>query len=204
MSKSDETQKRILELAKIEFLDKGFKDASARNIAKIGNITTGAIYRYFPSNESLFSALVEPAATMLHDYYSTTQQNVQSVTPQQRGESIASDNGENLLKMLDFIYEHLDAFRLIVCCSEGTQYERYIDRMADISVENTYGFIRALREDGMAIPDVSDYAIRTLCRNTLTAVFDVVAQKIPREHAVTYIKEVFVFYDHGWKALLGL
>ena len=37
----------ILNSAKAEFLEKGFKDASLRNIAKQAGVTTGAIYGYF-------------------------------------------------------------------------------------------------------------------------------------------------------------
>ena len=34
MSKSDDTKQLILDTAKIEFMDKGYSDASVRNIAK--------------------------------------------------------------------------------------------------------------------------------------------------------------------------
>ena len=38
---------RILECSKKEFLEKGFKNASLRVIAKEAGVTTGAIYGYF-------------------------------------------------------------------------------------------------------------------------------------------------------------
>jgi AcrR family transcriptional regulator len=205
LGKADETQKLILELAKYEFLEKGFKDASVRNIAKTGNITTGAIYRYFPNNESLFSALVEPAATKLYDLYAGTQQGfVESATPQERSDIIDSDSDENILKLLELIYDNWDVFNLIICCSEGTKYAEYIDKLSNVAIKNTYGFIHALSQDGIEVAAVSDYAIHTICRNTIVAIFEVVVQQIPKKDAVGYIKEVFNFYNVGWKTLLNI
>ena len=49
---------RIHQAAKTEFLQKGYKDASLRNIVKSVGMTTGAFYGYYKSKEKLFEALV--------------------------------------------------------------------------------------------------------------------------------------------------
>ncbi|MDE6602502.1 MAG: TetR/AcrR family transcriptional regulator, partial [Lachnospiraceae bacterium] len=48
----------ILSAAMEEFLEKGFKSASLRNIVKTAGVTTGAFYGYYDSKEDLFEALV--------------------------------------------------------------------------------------------------------------------------------------------------
>ena len=48
----------ILSAAMQEFLEKGFKSASLRNIVKIAGVTTGAFYGYYHSKEDLFEAMV--------------------------------------------------------------------------------------------------------------------------------------------------
>ena len=48
----------ILSAAMQEFLEKGFKSASLRNIVKTAGVTTGAFYGYYDSKEELFEALV--------------------------------------------------------------------------------------------------------------------------------------------------
>lgn len=48
----------ILSAAMREFLEKGFKSASLRNIVKTAGVTTGAFYGYYDSKEELFEALV--------------------------------------------------------------------------------------------------------------------------------------------------
>ena len=52
-----DTQKRILEVGKREFLEKGFKDASLRAVVKEAGFTQGAFYGYYDSKEALFDAL---------------------------------------------------------------------------------------------------------------------------------------------------
>ena len=43
-----ETQRRILEVGKKEFLEKGFKDASLNKIVAEAGFTKGAFYGYYP------------------------------------------------------------------------------------------------------------------------------------------------------------
>ena len=52
------TLERIHQAAKAEFLEKGYKDASLRNIVKSVGMTTGAFYGYYKSKAELFEALV--------------------------------------------------------------------------------------------------------------------------------------------------
>ena len=55
----------ILSAAMQEFLEKGFKSASLRNIVKKAGVTTGAFYGYYDSKEALFEALVGGAVRLL-------------------------------------------------------------------------------------------------------------------------------------------
>ena len=59
------TLEKIQEAALAEFLKKGFLGASLRQIVKNAGVTTGAFYGYFSSKEALFTAIVEPHASML-------------------------------------------------------------------------------------------------------------------------------------------
>ena len=59
MSEAEQTTLHlILSAAMQEFLEKGYKSASLRNIVKTAGVTTGAFYGYYNSKEDLFEALV--------------------------------------------------------------------------------------------------------------------------------------------------
>lgn len=54
----DESRNAIIESAKEEFLDKGFNNASMRNIAKKAKMTVGNLYRYFKSKDEISEYIV--------------------------------------------------------------------------------------------------------------------------------------------------
>ena len=60
------TLTNIRKAAKAEFLAKGFKSASLRNIVKTAGLTTGAFYGYYGSKEELFCALVDEPYQVFH------------------------------------------------------------------------------------------------------------------------------------------
>ena len=53
-----ETQMKILEVGKKEFLEKGFKDASLNKIVAEAGFMKGAFYGYYPDKAALFEDLV--------------------------------------------------------------------------------------------------------------------------------------------------
>ena len=53
----------LYECATREFLEKGYSDASLREIAKAADTSTGSIYTRFKDKAGLFCAIVEPAVT---------------------------------------------------------------------------------------------------------------------------------------------
>ena len=63
----------IYQAAMEEFLDKGFKSASLRNIVKTAGVTTGAFYGYFDSKEALFEALVQEQYDWMLDCFRKAQ-----------------------------------------------------------------------------------------------------------------------------------
>ena len=64
-----ETQQKIVEAGKREFLAKGFKSASLRAIVREAGFTQGAFYGYYQSKADLFDAIVSPAADGLLDQF---------------------------------------------------------------------------------------------------------------------------------------
>ncbi|MGI6607792.1 MAG: TetR/AcrR family transcriptional regulator [Erysipelotrichaceae bacterium] len=61
----EEVRDKIITSAKEEFLDKGYKDASMRAIARKSKMTVGNLYRYFSGKEELIIQIVSPAMLLL-------------------------------------------------------------------------------------------------------------------------------------------
>src|SRR5699024_3344502 len=71
--KSTATLEKIQQAAIDEFLEKGFRGASLRQIVKHAGVTTGAFYGYFSSKEALFASIVEPHAQALMAHFMQAQ-----------------------------------------------------------------------------------------------------------------------------------
>lgn len=63
--KKEELRSTILEVAKKEFVKKGYDNSSMRVIAQKANTTIGNIYHYFPSKEAILDELLLPTEQKL-------------------------------------------------------------------------------------------------------------------------------------------
>ena len=130
MGKDDlSTLQNILRAGKKEFLEKGFRAASLRNIVKEAGVTTGAFYGYFDSKEALFRALVDEVARTCIGGFQNVQDAFAALPPEEQAKQLGEASGVFLDWMVDYIYEHFDAFKLLLCCSSGTEYEHFVHEM---------------------------------------------------------------------------
>lgn len=201
--KDDLAVEKILECAKEEFMEKGFTDASMRTIAEKAGYTTGMLYSRFADKNELFRELVEEGAEELYAYFSHTEDEFASFPPERQRREMHSYVESKVDVMVDIIYSHFDAFKLIVCKSGGSGYEHYIDRMIDVETANTIRFIDALKNIGIPINDVRADLNHMLASALFNGMFEVVAHDLPKEDAVGYIKQLQYFFNAGWDVLLG-
>ncbi len=136
----------ILSAAKREFLEKGFKSASLRNIVKTAGVTTGAFYGYYNSKEDLFEALVGEHYNFLLNRFYRAQKEFADIPPEEQPDNLTSTSGECMYEMLLYAYEHLNEFKLILCCSEGTRFSKLIDEMVEIETKGTHDYLKLLEK----------------------------------------------------------
>ncbi len=160
--RNDQLAERILEAAKSEFLEKGYRQASVRSIAASVGVTTGALYRYYANKEALFDALVSGPADYLYDQCKSFSE---AYSRQELDEQLAnlpeltrnSDGGTS--DFLKYIYQNYDAFKLIVCCSAGTKYEDYPERLIAIETASSAALVHLMQKAGRLSSDLDDTMI---------------------------------------------
>lgn len=77
---------KIETCAKKEFLEKGYVDASLRNIAANAGTTTGSIYSRYGGKEGLFSAIVESVAIEFVCIFREIQEKFHQTDPEKQPE----------------------------------------------------------------------------------------------------------------------
>ena len=200
---AESTLTRIHQAAKAEFLEKGFRGASLRNIVKSVGMTTGAFYGYYKSKEELFEALVgEP-----HDYligrFKDAQREFAQLPHEQQPEVMGDISGLCMYDMLHYAYAHLEEFKLILCCSEGTRFSGLVDEMVEIEVEATHAYQIVLRELGRPSPRIDPKLEHILITGMFHTFFELIIHEMPLPDAENYLKEMRAFYTAGWMKIMG-
>lgn len=200
-----DTQEKILDAAMQEFLGKGFQAASLRSIAKSAGVTTGAMYGYYHSKEALFDTLVKEAAEGFYGWYDRLHKDYMKKPVEEQIEGMDQLTKRYVPEMVEYIYRHFEAFKLILCCSAGTEYEHYLDRLTKIEEESSFEYIAELRRAGYEPSrQLDETLMHIVCSQYFQALYEMVSHDIPLEKAVEYMKVLGDFQYAGWSAVLGL
>lgn len=198
------TLQNILKAGKAEFLEKGFKSSSLRNIVKTAGVTTGAFYGYFSGKEALFAALVEEHAATVMSLFMEAQEDFIKLPKEVQVNHMGVESRDSLNRILDYVYAHYDEFKLILCKSEGTPYENFIHNMVEIEVEQTFAFIEVLKSTGKDVPSMEKEVCHMIVSGMFSGIFELIVHDMPKEHARKYVSEFQDFYIAGWSKILGL
>ena len=131
---------RILTCAKAEFLDKGYTDASLRSIAA-AETSTNSIYVRFQDKEGLFSAIVEPVLSEMLRRFLLIQEDFCHIDPAAQSAHMTEYVDGGTMELVDYMYDHLDEFRLLLDASYGTRFHHFADELVRI-VEQTGARLR--------------------------------------------------------------
>lgn len=197
------TLESIHNAGKTEFLEKGFRSASLRNIVKTAGVTTGAFYGYYKSKEELFDALVEEPYNTCMKKYRETQEAFTRLSPEEQRLRMNDISGECMEWMMEYAYENKDVFKLILCCSEGTKYENMIHEMVEIEVESTHRFADVLKRMGVREYKIDLQLEHMLVSGMFSSFFEMIIHDVPREKAPEYVRDLRAFYTAGWKKIMG-
>lgn len=197
------TIERIHSTAEAEFLEKGFQSASLRNIVKAAGVTTGAFYRYYPTKEALFEALVKPHADHVKQLYFDAVAEWEARPDAEKVSNLSELSGKCLDAMMDYIYEHYHAFKLLLCASAGTMYEDFTHELVETEVEATFRCADIVRGMGYEMPQIDPLLCHMLTSGLFTAVFESVMHDVDKETAKRHVHMVKEFHSGGWSRLMN-
>ncbi|MCB7523196.1 TetR/AcrR family transcriptional regulator [[Clostridium] hylemonae] len=204
MSEQEQTTLDMVRKAAMqEFLEKGFKSASLRNIVKIAGVTTGAFYGYYNSKEELFEALVGEQYDYIMNRFCKAQQEFADLPPEEQPDNLTDISGACMHDMLVYAYEHLNEFKIILCKSEGTRFSNLIDEMAEVETKGTHDYLEILKRLGRPSPPIDERLEHMLITGMFKTFFELIIHEMPLEKAEYYLKEMRAFYTAGWMKIMG-
>ena len=202
--KENKTLQKILDVAKTEFLQKGFKDSSLREIVKKAGVTTGAFYGYFKSKEDLFDALVKKHADYIINIYDTILADFQNLPVDQQCAFMDNHSQYGIEKMFDYVWNHKNPFILIYKSSAGTKYENFVQQIAKKDIESTEVFLDTVEENGKKIQRIDPIIEDLILNNAFNMFFSLILRDLPREKVEHCLDQLFTFHRGGWDLLLNI
>lgn len=197
------TLELILNAAKEEFLDKGFKSASLRNIVKKAGVTTGALYGYFTSKNDLFKALVDEEYNYIMTAYRTALSNFERLPNEEKPSQMGNAGRDCMRRMIYYYDKHRDAIKLILLCSEGTKYAFMVEEMIELELDGTHKYYDVLKSLGKEVPNIDSWLEHILVTGMMNAYFEMMIHDMPLDDAEHYLEELNDFYTAGWVKIMG-
>lgn len=201
-SQSMNTRNKILECAKKEFLQKGFKNSSLRNISKEAGVTTGAVYGYFKDKDSLFVELVKDFMEGLKNLIykiegDEAERSMEELfsSRESRAEMVEIHN-----EYINYIYDNIDAARLIMIHSDGSSVGNYMEELSNFLIRFDGDRLKAINPRHGVYLD--EFLIHMLVKFYISSIFELIEHGKQREEALKYVTTLSTFLFAGWAEIL--
>lgn len=193
----------LLRCAFNEFMEMGFQEASLRVIAAKAGTSTGSIYTRYQEKAGLFHALVDETIDGLQQWFLREQAAFDERSREEKADVLdyASDKFED---MVDYLYDHLDVFRLLVRCTDIDCYERMMERLIDIDIEYTRRFMTSTGHDAIACGRMTPELMHILASAYYSGLFETIRHGMSRQQAHVYVRQLRRFFRMGWADLLQI
>ncbi len=191
---------RILACAKAEFLDKGYTDASLRTIAAAAETSTNSIYVRFGDKEGLFSAIVEPALSQMTERFLKIQEAFCQMNSDEQTAHMAEYADGGTAELVDYMYDHLDEFRLLLDASYGTRFHNFVDELVRIEVEYTYRYMETVGYPTHMGDATTEKLLHIVITSRFESIFEVIRHGMSRQEAAEYIQLLSRYHRTGFEA----
>jgi AcrR family transcriptional regulator len=185
----------ILESATKEFIEKGYINASIRNIASRASVTTGAIYKRYKGKEDLFEKVIEPAVDILEKFKSE----MFSKNNKRKEENNMGEAWENSLEYLnhfvEVLYSQYDLMRILLCKAEGSKFNDFQKEFAEDNVKATFEFIKGLKRCNLSNIDISYKEYHILLTSYWNSVFDMIIHEFTFDEALEFCNKIDCFFN---------
>lgn len=195
---------RILQCAGKEFLEKGYANASLRTIAQAAGTSTGSIYTRFGDKKGVFDALTAAAVKELLMWFQNSYQEYNDLPARVQNENAMISGEAKFEEFVDYLYDHLTEFRLVLCCSDGTGYGDLVSQLVEMDTEFTYRFIETVGSDAVSSGRLTESLMHMLSSSFYSGVFEPVIHGMDREEAHMHVRRLRRFFLCGWADILQL
>ena len=199
--KKDNIYKSILEVAKNEFLENGYRNTSMRTISKKSNIGLSNIYNYFKNKDEIFIGVLTPLLTFIDQLFDTHNDEENLSVDVLSSKEYQS---KSVALMVSLVEKYRNELNLLLFHSYGSSLENFRDDYSDKYTEISIEFLSKMKEKYPNInTKVSKFFLHTLSSWTLTIIGEIVThQELTHPEIEEFMTNYIAFGSAGWKEIL--
>ncbi len=198
-----ETKKKILDSAMAEFLEKGFMNASLRTIASNAGLTTGAMYRHFKDKDALFCALVDDAIDMASKAVMMADVSHHLDLHALGSKEHFEEENRQTSDLLNYIFEHFDAFTLLLTKSAGSTHEHFQEEICDLYTKNCEQLFNWMYKNQISTKKIDKMTTHFIASTVINAFMEIITHKMSKKAAFQYMENIMEFTRYGMIHMLG-
>lgn len=196
---------KFMNSAKEEFMVHGYKDASINRIAKNAGATSGALYIRYKNKDEIFCSLVDSVIKGIEETIGHYRGRYSALGKRQSWEQLAALDREVFEWMIDFMFDHHDECKLLICKSDGSSVSGFASDLIDFKFQRTYEFIEnmiaSVEGEPLHFPIVKE-EVALLASVQYHSLFEVIRHDYKKEDAKRYLNTIRHVYGNGLRELL--
>lgn len=187
---------RIIEAARAEFLEKGYRGASLRKIAERAGVTVGAIQTRYASKEALFAGLLQPLLREIEALFQSTRADYDAGAEGDLLAGLKASMRHESAAILRLMFDHYEEAELLLLRSGGSRLERCFDGIVQSKIDESVGFFQRA-----GIPGIDEKLLGLLIAAQFDSYRRIVAECPDRERAEHCMHALMTYHFGGWAAL---
>lgn len=192
---------KLIACATEEFLEHGFEKASLRVIAEKANTSTTSIYVRFKGKKGLFDAIVAEAMEAFKEVYKRSMDDFKKNHSGASYTEMFECTDKSINNIMECIYQHFEAFRLLLCAANESTYSEFINEIIDYEEKETLRYIEEIGSNVIASGKVSMALIHILNTSYIMGLFEVVKHDMNKAEAIIYSNQLKSFFQVGWERI---
>ncbi len=193
-------RKTILDVARDEFMEKGYKDVSMRAISQKAEVGLSNIYNYFKNKDQIFREVLSGLLAAID--------NVMAEHNMEEHVSLEIFTSEEYIKhqinlFVDLAENFKDEFKLLLFNAAGSSLENFRDEITDRHTKTGLEYITLMKEKFPEInANISNFFIHTMSSWWISVMGELVTHDLSHEELERFLCEFMEYTTAGWKKVM--
>nr|WP_321357629.1 TetR/AcrR family transcriptional regulator [uncultured Draconibacterium sp.] len=198
----EDTRRIILQVARDEFIKKGFKGASMRNIAQNAGVGLSNIYNYFRNKDEIFrevlSGLLNALDRVMEEHNSSKYISIDIF----RSEEYMRNQIDLFVELIN---NYKEDFKLLLFKSSGSSLENYREECTELHTRIGKEYIALMKEKYPTInANISEFFIHTMSSWWISIISELVMHDLSHRELEDFIREYMEFGTAGWGKVMRI